>query len=116
MSKHNSTNGEVETLTDVQAEIENLTSVKTQKQFKVVLFNDEDHSYDYVVELLTKVCKLTREQAFRCAVEVDMTGRTIVFYGDKDKCTEVSHQINDYGPDYRMPRSLGSMESAVEGF
>ena len=97
-------------------EIESMTSTKVEKQFKVILFNDEDHSYDYVVEILTKICKLTREQSFRCAVEVDLTGRTIVFYGDRDKCVEVSHQINDYGPDYRMPRSINSMESAVEAF
>lgn len=105
-----------ETMPDIQEEIETLTAVKVQKQFKVVLFNDEEHSYDYVVEILTKICKLTREQAFRCAVEVDLTGRTIVFYGEREKCVEVSHKINNYGPDFRMPKSIGSMESAVEEF
>jgi hypothetical protein len=67
-------------------------------------------------EILTKICDLTREQSFWCAVEVDLTRRTIVFYGKPKKCVEVSHQINDYGPDYRMPRSGESMEMAVEGF
>lgn len=104
------------TLPDVQEEIDTMEATKVVRKFKVVLFNDEEHSYDYVVEILTKICKLTREQAFRCAVEVDLTGRTIVFYGEREKCVELSHQINDYGPDYRMPRSLNSMESAVEGF
>ena len=89
-------------------------ATKARPSFKVVLFNDEDHTYDYVVDLLTTCCKLKRGQAFRCAVEVDLTGRTIVFYGTEEECTKVSEKINSFGPDFRMPRSMGSMESAVE--
>ena len=91
------------------------TKTKPQVNFKVVLFNDETHTYDYVVDLLTTCCELSKKQAFKCAVEVDLTGRTIVFYGPKTECTEVSSKINSFGPDFRMPNSMGSMESAVEG-
>ena len=87
---------------------------KTQKKFKVVLFNDEEHTYDYVVEMLTKVCELKKEDAFKCAVEVDLSGRTIVYNGSKDACKNKRDQINSYGPDYRMINSLGSMNSEVE--
>jgi len=61
-----------------------LTEVRLSS--KVVLFDDEEHSYDYVVEMLTHCCEMSREAAFRCAFEVDMTGRTIVFHGDFDEC------------------------------
>ncbi len=99
-----------------QKKIADDISVKTQAQpnFKVVLFNDEDHTYDYVVDVLKVCCKLSKSQAFKCAVEVDLTGRTIVFYGADEKCKKVSEKINTFGPDYRMARSMGSMESAVE--
>jgi ATP-dependent Clp protease adaptor protein ClpS len=90
------------TLTDVQ-----LTS-------KVVLFDDEDHTYDYVVEMLTHGCAMSRDAAFYCALEVDMTGRTIVFYGDVDACKTVCRKILTYGPDHRMPRSMGSMNAEVQ--
>jgi len=97
---------------DFEAETETLTD--SQLSYKTVLFNDEEHTYDYVVELLTKVCKLSRENAFRCAVEVDMTGRTIVFYGSQGDCGRVCGQILKYGPDHRLPHSMSSMNAEVQ--
>lgn len=87
---------------------------KVQRHWKIVLFNDEDHTYDYVVALLVATCAMAREQAFRCAVEVDLTGRTVVFYGTKEDCTRISGKINTWGADHRLLRSRGSMNSAVE--
>lgn len=81
---------------------------------KVVLFDDEDHSYDYVVEMLTHCCEMSRDAAFRCAFEVDMTGRTIVFYGDFDACKTVCDKILSYGPDHRLPHSMSSMDAEVQ--
>lgn len=81
----------------------------------VVLLNDEEHTYQYVVEVLTNVCKLSKEQAFRCAVEVDLSGRTIVYRGSKEKCNQICEQIKNYGPDHRLLHSMGSMNAEVEG-
>jgi len=89
-----------------------LTEVRLSS--KVVLFDDEEHSYDYVVELLTHCCEMSRDEAFRCAFEVDMTGRTIVFHGDFDECKTVCGKILTYGPDHRLPRSMGSMNAEVQ--
>ncbi len=91
------------------------TLTKTDAPFKVVLFNDEEHTYDYVVEMLTHVCKLSRENAFRCAVEVDLTGRTVVYYGSRADCAGVCSQVLAYGPDHRLPQSMGSMNAEVQG-
>ncbi len=82
---------------------------------KVILFNDEDHTYDYVVEMLSQTCRLTRENAFRCAVEVDLTGRTTVYYGPRASCDSVCAKIRAYGPDHRLPQSMTSMRSEVQG-
>ena len=91
------------------------TLPKTAAPFKVVLFNDEDHTYDYVVEMLTHVCKLSRDNAFRCAVEVDLTGRTVVYYGSRESCAGTCSRILTYGPDHRLPQSMGSMNAEVQG-
>ena len=101
-----------------QKESESITSTKPKKapNFKVVLFNDEQHTYDYVVEMLTKVCQLAKNSAFRCAVEVDMTGKTIVYYGTKDECEDVCLKILNYGADHRIPESMGSMEAEVQAY
>jgi ATP-dependent Clp protease adaptor protein ClpS len=90
------------------------TVMKPALSSKVILYNDEEHTYDYVVEMLTKVCKLSREAAFRCAVEVDLTGRTIVFYGTPGACGDVCAQILNYGPDHRLLRSHASMQAEVQ--
>lgn len=81
----------------------------------VVLINDEDHTYQYVVELLTRVCGLAKNQAFKCAVEVDLAGRTLVYRGSREKCQEVCDKIKSYGPDHRLLHSMSSMHAEVEG-
>lgn len=97
-----------------QGESETETLAKPALNWKVVLFNDEEHTYDYVVEMLTQVCRLSRENAFRCAVEVDMTGRTIVFYGTRNVCEGTQAKITAYGPDHRLPQSMTSMNAEVQ--
>ena len=109
-----SENPELTTQTQGQTEVLDAEQTKTLRRWKVVLYNDEDHTYDYVVELLVAVCAMAREQAFRCAVEVDLTGRTTVFYGTKDDCARISTKINTWGADHRLLRSRGSMNSAIE--
>jgi ATP-dependent Clp protease adaptor protein ClpS len=90
------------------------TLAKPALNWKVVLFNDEEHTYDYVVEMLTSACKLSRENAFRCAVEVDMTGKTIVYYGTRPDCEAVCSKILAYGPDHRLPQSMASMNAETQ--
>lgn len=99
---------------DSDNEFSTLTDTKVQKTYKVVLYDDETHTYDYVVEMLTKVCQLSKDAAFRCAVEVDMTGRTIVYTGSHNQCLLVMNKIIEYGPDHRMPNSFGSMEAEIQ--
>jgi hypothetical protein len=69
-----------------------------------------------VVEMLTKVCKLGKENAFRCAVEVDLTGKTVVFYGPHTECMDMQSKIVCFGPDHRLPQSMSSMDAEVESF
>ena len=47
-------------------------------QYRVVLLDDDDHSYDYVIEMLQKIFIFTAEQALQHAQEVDATGRTVL--------------------------------------
>ena len=82
--------------------------------FHVVLLDDDDHTYDYVVEMLCSLFVLAAEVAFRHAVEVDTTGRTIVITCERDQAEFGRDQIHAYGADPRMPRSKGSMSAVVE--
>jgi ATP-dependent Clp protease adaptor protein ClpS len=102
-------------LPEADAEVGTETQTRAERGCKVVLHNDEEHTYDYVVEMLVHACKLTRDKAFRCAVEVDLTGRTIVFFGSRPACSAVVAKVHAYGPDHRLPQSMSSMRAEVEG-
>lgn len=100
---------------ETEGDTETETESRAERSCKVILFNDEEHTYDYVVEMLSHACGLTREKAFRCAVEVDLTGRTIVFYGSRSACAGVVSKVRAYGPDHRLPQSMSSMNAELQG-
>ena len=99
---------------DSQVETADETETQLSPLFKVVLFDDDEHTYDYVVEMLVDCCSLSKESAFRCAVEVDLSGRTTVFYGTVSECRRRCDRIHAYGADPRLPRSRGSMRAEVQ--
>lgn len=82
--------------------------------YRVVLLDDDDHTYDYVIEMLQKILILTLEEAFRHAEEVDSAGRTNVLTCYLAEAEYARDQIQSYGADWRLPRSQGSMSAIVE--
>ena len=82
--------------------------------YHVVLLDDDEHTYDYVVEMLSKIFCLTTAIAFQHAVEVDTTGRTIVMTCEREQAEFGREQIHAYGADPRMAISKGSMSAVVE--
>ena len=98
----------------VLPEIEDDTSKQLQPLYHVILLNDEDHTYDYVVEMLEKIFGMSEATAFGHAVEVDTKGTTILITCELEKAELKRDQIHSYGADWRLPRSLGSMAAVVE--
>ena len=82
--------------------------------FHVVLLDDDEHTYDYVIEMLMKIFCHSPEAAFRHAVEVDSDGRTIVLTCEREQAEFGRDQIHAYGADPRMPISKGSMSAVIE--
>jgi len=95
-------------------EVEDETKDRLQPLYHVILLNDEDHTYDYVIEMLQKVFGFTHAQGFSHAVEVDTKGTTILLTCELEKAELKRDQIHAYGPDWRLPRSVGSMAAIVE--
>ena len=98
----------------VLPEIEDDTADRLQPLYHVILLNDEDHTYDYVVEMLQKIFGMSEPAAFGHAVEVDTKGATTLITCELEKAELKRDQIHAYGPDWRLPRSLGSMAAVVE--
>jgi ATP-dependent Clp protease adaptor protein ClpS len=98
----------------VEPEIEDDTSNQLQPLYHVILLNDDDHTYDYVIEMLTKIFGFSESKALSHAVEVDTNGTTILLTCELEKAEHKRDLIHSYGPDWRLPRSLGSMAAIVE--
>ncbi len=97
---------------DIQVKEEVVTMLVPQ--YHVILLDDDDHTYDYVIELLMDVFNHSGETAYKMACEVDAAGRVIVDTTHKDRAELKRDQIHSYGADWRMKRSKGSMSATIE--
>ena len=98
----------------VAPEIETTEQRQLTPLYHVVLLDDDDHTYDYVIEMLSAIFLFPADVAFQHAVEVDTTGRTIVMTCELAQAEFGRDQILAYGADPRMPKSKGSMTAIVE--
>lgn len=80
----------------------------------VVLLDDDFHTYDYVVEMLMMIFGYEIEKAYRMTVEVDTRKRVIVWTGHLEKAEAFQGEIHDFGADWRMESSKGSMSAVLE--
>jgi len=82
--------------------------------YQVVLLDDNDHTYDYVIEMLQQIFIFTMVEGYRHAEELDRTGRTILIVCELPEAEFAREQIHAYGADWRLPRSRGSMSAVIE--
>jgi ATP-dependent Clp protease adaptor protein ClpS len=82
--------------------------------YNVVLLDDNDHSYEYVIHMLKVLFGHPPEKGYRMAVEVDATGRVIVATTNLEQAELKRDQIQSFGPDPLIPRCKGSMSATVE--
>ena len=69
--------------------------VTTQEPAKVILFNDDVHTFDEVITQLMKALRCTQSKAEGLAMEAHNTGRAAVFAGELLRCMEVSHILEE---------------------
>src|ERR1044071_7395743 len=98
----------------VLPETEDETSDQLQPLYHVILLNDDDHTYDYVIEMLEKIFGFSESKALSHAVEVDTKGMTILLTCELEKAEHKRDLIHSYGPDWRLARSLGSEAAVVD--
>lgn len=100
------------TLPDTEVEQEQRT--KRQPPYHVVLLNDDDHTYDYVIEMLKALFGHPVEKGYQLAKVVDTKGRAVVLTTSLEHAELKRDQIHAYGPDPRLPRCKGSMTAELE--
>ena len=85
-----------------------------EKRYHLVLLDDDDHSYAYVIEMLGRLFGYGREKALAIAAMVDTGGRAVVETAAYDRVSRDQQRIQGYGPDPRVERCAGSMSALVE--
>ncbi len=88
--------------------------VKKQPPYNVILLNDDDHSYEYVITMLRQLFGYPTEKGFQMAHAVDTQGRVVVATTTKEHAELKRDQIHAFGPDPGIPRCKGSMSAEIE--
>lgn len=73
---------------------------KRQPPYAVVLFNDDEHSFQYVIETLMKVFGYPLERSYSLTVQVHNEGKGIVWSGSREVAELKRDQIRSAGPDF----------------
>ena len=80
-----------------ETEIESKEKVDIESKInkELVLFNDDYHTFDFVIEALIKVCKHSEEQAEQSAYIVHFNGKCSVKNGPEHKLRPMKEALID---------------------
>jgi ATP-dependent Clp protease adaptor protein ClpS len=89
---------------------------KTRRQppYNVILLNDDDHTFDYVIRMLRQLFGHSEQKGYMLAVEVHTKGRVIVDTTSLERAELKRDQIHAFGPDPLLARCKGSMSAEIE--
>ena len=103
-----------ETITIPRKKEKREKKTKRQPPYNVVLLNDNDHSFDYVIGMLQQLFGYPPERGYQLAWEVHTQGRVVVKTTSKEVAELKRDQIHAFGPDPFIPRCKGSMSAEIE--
>ena len=107
---------QVTTTTESSSKSKGEQREKRQKQpkYHVILLDDSEHSYDYVVLMMKQLFRLPIEAGFQIAREVDKAGRAICLTTTREHAELKRDQIQAFGKDELVARCKGSMTALIE--
>src|SRR5262245_52602920 len=107
--------GEYETAsTVVEPELAQEPKTRRLPPYNVIIVNDEEHTFEYVIELLIKLFAHTVPRAKQLTWEVHTRGRAIVYTTHKEKAELKRDQVLAYGADPRLAKSKGPLRCYIE--
>jgi ATP-dependent Clp protease adaptor protein ClpS len=87
---------------------------KPQPRYNVILWDDPDHSYEYVIVMLRELFRKPVESGYQIAKEVDTSGRAILLTTTREHAELKRDQIHAFGKDQYIQRCKGSMSATIE--
>ncbi|MEX2318028.1 MAG: ATP-dependent Clp protease adaptor ClpS [Pirellulales bacterium] len=83
-------------------------------RYHVILWDSDDHTYDYVERMLRELFGHTQEECHKMAETVDTQGKVVVLTTTKEHAELKRDQIIAYGKDDAMKNCKGSMHATIE--
>jgi ATP-dependent Clp protease adaptor protein ClpS len=87
---------------------------KRQPPYHVILWNDDDHTFEYVIRMLQKLFGHPIEKGFQIAKDVDTQGKAVVLTTTREHAELKRDQIHAYGKDDAIVGCKGSMSATIE--
>ena len=94
-------------------QVERQRDERRQPKYNVLLWDSDDHTFDYVEKMLRELFGHEKEQCHKIAEEVDQEGRAVVLTTTKEHAELKRDQIHAYGKDH-LEATKGSMWSTIE--
>ena len=99
---------------DVKQDVQNDQRPKRQPRYNVILWDDDDHSYEYVVLMMRQLFNHSYAKGFEIAKTVDTSGRAAVLTTTREHAELKRDQIHAFGRDMLIGRCEGSMTASIE--
>ncbi|MFN9721283.1 MAG: ATP-dependent Clp protease adaptor ClpS [Planctomycetota bacterium] len=87
---------------------------RRQPRYHVILWNDDDHSYDYVIRMMKELFGHPETRGMTIAKEVDSSGKAVCLTTTMEHAELKRDQIRAYGRDRLIARCKGSMSASIE--
>lgn len=87
---------------------------KKQPRYNVLLWDDDDHSYEYVVLMMRQLFHHSFGKGFEIAKVVDAHGKAICMTTTRELAELKRDQIHAFGRDILIDRCAGSMSASIE--
>ncbi len=97
-----------------EIETEERKKPKRQPPYNVVLWNDDDHTYAYVIAMMMQLFGHTFEKGFQIAKTVDTQGKAIVLTTTLEHAELKRDQIHAFGRDHEIDNCAGAMYATIE--
>jgi ATP-dependent Clp protease adaptor protein ClpS len=87
---------------------------KRQPRYNVILWDDQEHTFEYVVTMMQQLFGHPPERGMQIAEEVNGRGRAIVLTTTKEHAELKRDQIHAFGKDPLSAGCAGSMSASIE--
>ena len=87
---------------------------KRMPRYHVILWNDDEHTFEYVIDMMRDLFGHTKERGRQIAKTVHRQGRAAVYMGHLELAELKRDQILAYGADAFVAECKGSMWATLE--